>query len=117
MCTLLTPALRPQVYIHLFTQEYERSVKNAKLRAVRAKARFGVCLAPQPKAGVNERQFVDGSIASPPAITPALGAAVRDGRFVYGPWRFCLLTPAFRLGFVMTTDWALALISARSSNH
>ena len=58
----LTPALRPQVYTHLFVQVYERGVKNAMLRAVRAKARISVCLHPSLKAGVNERQIADNSV-------------------------------------------------------
>ena len=59
---VLTPAFRPHVYTHLFAQVYERGVKSAMLRAVRAKARIGVCLHPSLKAGVNERQIVDHSI-------------------------------------------------------
>ena len=69
---------------------------------------FGVCLPPSLKAGVNERQFVDDSVALVPKSSshyPDLWAAVRDGRYVYGcRGSFCLLTPAFRLGFVMTTE-------------
>ena len=56
------PGRCPQVYTHLFAQGYERDVKNAMLRAVRAKARIGVCLHPSLKAGVNERQIVDNSV-------------------------------------------------------
>ncbi|HJW87495.1 MAG TPA: hypothetical protein VJ440_12755 [Candidatus Brocadiaceae bacterium] len=37
-------------------------MKNTMLRAVRAKARIGVCLHPSLKAGVNERQIVDNSV-------------------------------------------------------
>ena len=59
----LFPGRYPQVYTHLFTQEHERSMKNAKLCAVRAKARLVVCLDPSLKAGVNDRQTVDYSVA------------------------------------------------------
>ncbi|HJW87801.1 MAG TPA: hypothetical protein VJ440_14300, partial [Candidatus Brocadiaceae bacterium] len=40
---------------------------------------------------------------------PSLWAAIRDGRYVYSCRSAFVLTPAFRLGFVMTTEWALAL--------
>ena len=42
---------------------------------------------PSLKAGVNERQFVDGSVSLVPKSSshyPSLRAAVRDGRYVYG---------------------------------
>ncbi|HJW87200.1 MAG TPA: hypothetical protein VJ440_11245, partial [Candidatus Brocadiaceae bacterium] len=60
---------------HLFTQVYERGVKNAMLCAVRAKARIGVCLHPSLKAGVNERQIVDNSIL---LVTKLLVACVTN---------------------------------------
>ncbi|HJW87727.1 MAG TPA: hypothetical protein VJ440_13925, partial [Candidatus Brocadiaceae bacterium] len=41
--------------------------------------------------------------------TYGLQAGVRDGRYVYGCRSAFVLTPAFRLGCVMTTEWALAL--------
>ena len=41
--------LYPHTYTHLFTQERERNVQNATLRAVRAKAHIGVYPAPQPE--------------------------------------------------------------------
>ena len=58
-------------------------MKNAKLCAGRPKARI-LCLAPSLKAGVNERQFVDGSVSLVPKSSdyPSLKAAVRDGRYV-----------------------------------
>ncbi len=90
-----------QDYTHLFTprkelgvrrwpvtQEHERSVKKAKLRAVRAKARaWRVSGTPASRLGLMIGQIVDDSITLVPKSSshyPSLWAGVRDGQFVYG---------------------------------
>ncbi|HJW85095.1 MAG TPA: hypothetical protein VJ440_00480, partial [Candidatus Brocadiaceae bacterium] len=48
-------------------------------------------------------------VSKPSGHCPSLWAAIRDGRYVYSCRSAFVLTPAFRLGFVMTAEWALAL--------
>ena len=73
------------------------------LRAVRAKARVGVCLHPSLKAGVNERQIVANSVL----LVTKLPVA-----YVQTAGCLCPITPAFRLRFVMdaTCIAAVALL-------
>ena len=62
-------------------------MKDARLRAVRAKAGDWCCLVPSLKAGVNERQSVDDGyrlVLKYLAINRSLKATVNGGRFVYG---------------------------------
>ena len=75
---------------------YERDVKNAMLRAVRAKARIGVCLHPSLKAGVNERQIVDNSVL----LVTKLPVVCDQTTGCLCP-NHPAIAPAFRLGFVM----------------
>ena len=99
--------------------------EECNLRAVGAKAGFGVCRHPSLKAGVvcvclakgwGYEQFVDGSVSlSQVSYYHPIGAAVR-GRTCMAAWTVRLwlrgalfINPAFRLGFVWLWNWALAL--------
>ena len=98
------PRATPTGLYTSFAQGYERGVKSAMLRAVRAKARISVCLHPSLKAGVNERQIVDNSIL----LVPKLPVAYVQTADCLCP-NHSAITPAIRLRFVMNATCIAAV--------